>query len=423
MSQPGTVGPLLAQGPVDRYRPMGAFGRPAYESHVQLRAALLARLGLQYANYFSRPTFDAEQRNIRWTAETSGAVSAWSALGADRRQQLEPVLAGIRDKLQAYVKELKGDAGAPAKSGGHALASLIEQATKVPDESHLHLVGEQPVLSFWGFENQTGSSIDAALLAQAGSRGPIEAEVVTPLVAPAVAPAKEEERRAGFAWWRWLLALLLLLLLALLLLWLLRCTAPVSGWFASDGWAVRWWPELAVCRAPPPGPLGLPPTPDPEPLKPPEVPPELPKVELPKTVPADPRRMTVPEEALRSGDLSFLAHKWELGPRMAEVTPDGTRLGVMIDTLRFDAKGRGVYESIRENGFGPCRGPARAWIENGKLRIETETCVGRQRSLVGKSIECERLADGTTKCSGRNTGAAFKGSVSERFRAWLTMRE
>ena len=127
MSQAGLVGPMVAQGPVDRYRPMGVFGRPAFESHVQLRAALLSRLGPRFANYFARPTFDAERRSIRWTAESPGTVIAWSTLDADRRAQLEPTLAQIRSGLQRYVDELKAIAANPARGdAGHALASLIE---------------------------------------------------------------------------------------------------------------------------------------------------------------------------------------------------------------------------------------------------------------------------------------------------------
>jgi hypothetical protein len=419
MSQAGLVGPMVAQGPVDRYRPMGVFGRPAFESHVQLRAALLSRLGPRFANYFARPTFDAERRSIRWTAESPGTVIAWSTLDADRRAQLEPTLAQIRSGLQRYVDELKAIAANPARGdAGHALASLIEQAVKVPDESHLHLVGEQPVLSFWGFENQGGHSVDAALLSAAqriapAAAAPAPAAEAIAVAAPVVQEiAKKTRRRGMVAWWGWLLGLLLLILLALLLAWLSRCAAPLAGWFAQSGWPASEWPQWAQCP-PPDTPAKVEAKPDPEP----------PIRKPPPAEPVDPKRLVIPDDALRAGDLSFLAGKWDLGPRMEEVTPDGTRLGKSVDTLRFDAKGRGVYESSRENGFGPCRGPARAWIEDGKLRIETETCVGRQRSMVGKSLTCERLPDGATQCSGRNTGAAFKGSVAERFRAWLSKKE
>jgi len=417
MSISGVVGALIAQGPVDRYRPMGVFGRPAYESHVQLRAALLARLGPRYANYFSRPTFDADKRHVRWTAELAGPVTAWRDLDDVRRQQLEPALAQIRSGLQAYVDELKGLASNTAKGGGGtALASLIEQATKVPDDSHLHLVGEQPVLSFWGFENQAGHSVDAALLSATPRLDPAQVQVVSPQVAPApvVAPNEPARRRHGAAWWLWLLGLLLLLLLALLLAWLLRCSPPLAGWFAQGGWPSGWWPALANCSRPPPVPVPQPPIPPPKPD------PEPPKPPPPKP---DPSRLAIPEDALKSRDLSFLGGKWEIGPRMQEVTPDGRKLGAMINSLRFDAQGRGSIESVREGGFGPCRGPAKAWIEDGKLRIETGSCVGSQRSLVGMSMSCERLTDGSTQCSGRNTGQAFKGSVSERFRTWLSKKE
>ena len=39
------VGPLLSQENLASYRPLGAFGRPVYESYLQIRSILGNRLG------------------------------------------------------------------------------------------------------------------------------------------------------------------------------------------------------------------------------------------------------------------------------------------------------------------------------------------------------------------------------------------
>ena len=76
-------GALLARDKIDRYRSMGAFGKPAYQSHVQLRAMLLSQRKPALANYFAKPTYDPDLGELRWTAEVPGAARRLNELGPD----------------------------------------------------------------------------------------------------------------------------------------------------------------------------------------------------------------------------------------------------------------------------------------------------------------------------------------------------
>lgn len=440
MSMPGLVGPLLAESSVDRYRPLGAFGKPAYQSHVQLRAALLARLGKPFANYFARPTFDVEKRSLRWNAEVPGDSRRWDSLDDERRAALEPELRRIRDGLRGYVAELRASAGGQ-RSGGQALASLLEQAMTIPDDSHLHVIGDQPVLSFWGFERQPEPAAGAvqpaaAATGAAAATAAIAADPVLPTTpAPADSPTRDDtggRRRFAAGWWPWLLLLLLLLLLWLV--WWFRCSAPLAGWFAADGFPAGWLPALKDCPAavavePPkvePPAREEPPVKEEPPAKiepPVKVEPPA-KIDPPKNDPprrpidANTGRLAIPDGAAQSRDLSFLKGRWTFGPRINIAQPDGRITGQMDNALQFDANGRGRMESRRVGG-GTCTAPARARFDGQVLRIDAERCTGNQHDLVPQSLECRRGPDGRTHCLAINRDPTFRGRPAERYETWL----
>lgn len=234
---PNTTGAQIAHDRVDRFRPFGAFGKPAWQNHVQLRAMLMGRRGpdaaafREAANYFARPTFDPDAGELRWHAEVSGSARAWSSLGDEERAALQPKLDALRSRLLSFVHELRSQsapapAAGQAPGGGAAFASLLEQAMKVPDghgDEYLFVVGEQPVIAWWGFENHDGTSVDPAVhLPRAAA--PMAAAPAAAAVA--AAPMLEDKKKRP--WWWWLLWALLALLLLALLLGLWRGCTPTA---------------------------------------------------------------------------------------------------------------------------------------------------------------------------------------------------
>lgn len=302
-----TTGALLARDKIDRYRSYGAFGKPAYQSYVQMRAMLRAKKGERLANYFAKPVYDPDAGELRWTAEVAGPVRRLFELQGEEFEAGRVALDGIHKELEAFVQALRaqGQAGAPgqppAPGGAAAFASLLEQAMKVPGSGDfLFFVGDQPVIAFWGFTDPDGRSVDPALLAPRLAAA--EAAPVEPVAA--ALPVAEKRRRP---WWWWLLWLLLALLLLALLLLLPRACVPgggldlkraIPGLAPPDGAASEPPPERRAEGLPPlpggpggPGPDGAMPPGTPPGAEPPLPGASQPGLELP---PADKEPKTEP---------------------------------------------------------------------------------------------------------------------------------
>lgn len=151
---------ILVRAPAGAFRALGAFGRPAYENFAQLQSILRGKASAACLAYFARPTFDAEQKEFRWTAPASGAIRPWRDLTDAERQAAESSLESIGAELAGLREQLRARGGQSL-----AYANLLDEAVKVPphqgDEWHfLYVVGQQPVAAFWGFETHDGGWFD-----------------------------------------------------------------------------------------------------------------------------------------------------------------------------------------------------------------------------------------------------------------------
>jgi hypothetical protein len=438
----GVTGAQLAQDKIDRYRPLGAFGRPAYQSHVQLRAMLMAKRGPKFANYFAKPTYDADAGELRWTSEVPGAARGWHEMTPDEQAQRALDLEVVRSGLTSYVQELRAQ-GASQPGGSHAFASLLEQALKVPAQGDfLYFVGDQPVIAFWGFETQAGASVEPTTLAPQYPLEPLAAE---PMATAAPVAIAEKRKRP---WWWWLLWALLALLLLLASLFLLRAcsTPPVAPVPTEDrkppveevkppvetpkppveepkppveeAKPPVEPPKPPVEEAPPPPkpkpkPVVKPPEPPKPPVeeKPPEPPPKPPVEEAPapppppKPLPERPPQtegmsagphLQIPPNALEKGDLSFLEGLWQLGEgRLAEYRSrpqDTTATDRTVFGFSRDGPGR-VYVVERRDArtnrpLPSMTGRLNAYTDGKRLYIDRDD---------GSKYECE-VQRGQTQC-------------------------
>jgi len=360
-----STGSQLAHDKVDRYRSMGAFGKPAYQSHVQLRAMLLAQRRTELANYFARPTYDPDSGELRWTAELAGRVRRLAELGPDEFVRGVERIGRVHAELLAFIAELRRKGGTQP-GGAAAFASLLEQAMKVPAQGDfLYFVGEQPVIAFWGFEDLQRGSVDPALQApQPAAPARAQAPVAPPEApAPVAVPLAPTRRRRG--WW-WLLWLLLALPLLAALLWLPRACAPLAP--VAGG-----VPETAGRSA------GAP--------------------------------LEIPPGALERGDLAFLAGLWQLGEERLNAyqgRPDNV-VGTDRLVLRFGSDGTGTNHAVERLRHGKpapdCSGGLQARTDGRKLTIERLACeVPGQpgQTVMGSRHECLIEANGKTMCYGVN---------------------
>jgi hypothetical protein len=446
-----TTGALLAHDKVDRYRPLGAFGKPAYQSYVQLRATLLAKLGPKYANYFAKPNYDVGSGELRWTAEVPGTARGWHEMAPEEQAQRALDLEVMRSDLANYAQELRARGG-NGPGGAQAVASLLEQALKVPAQGNfLYFVGDQPVVAFWGFETHTGGSVDAAAVV------PQYATQATPTLSP-VAPVQAATAAAATTtaavavadrrkrpWWWWLLWALLALLLLLALLFALRaCTdEPIAIDQRSGGEGVPSpdardrvppltgeQPGVAGTETQPgdrPGSMALPDDasragieprgevkPDPgvgERGMPPDgASPDAPLPDVPKPkpdIPTDPlakkdapQPLELPPADPKPGrNMDFLEGRWRAGEGLAD-RGTGQPLDLSFD---FDKDGKGEVTLRRGDGT-VCKGPVTGNMSGAKLSIEGSQsipCSGGGAYAAPK-IECTKDRGGQTQCFGVN---------------------
>lgn len=209
-----TSGPVLADEPLDRFQPLGVFGQPVHQSHIQLQAALKRRLGDKYANFFATPHIDAQGERVSWRSPVSGEVRKWSDLSDEDQADRALDLQVMKSELEAYMAELRGfeGQGKDAKAAT-AFVAVLEQALKTPNDGYLYFVDDQPVSAFWGFREEETAPFETLT---AAPRIRPTAAAASPMAA---APVQGDKRAAGgFPWW-WLLIPLLLLLLVFLIWW------------------------------------------------------------------------------------------------------------------------------------------------------------------------------------------------------------
>lgn len=466
----GATGPQIAHDKIGHFRALGAFGKPVYQSHVQLRAMLRAKRGERAANYFAKPTYDPELGELRWTAEVSGPVRGWHEMTdqeqADRALDLEMV----HSQLKSYAQDLRQQSGGDP-GGAASFASLLEQSLRVPQSGHyLYFVGDQPVIAFWGFEDQTGASVDPGVQAPRYA-----ASAVAPPVAASAAvagTAAAGKRKRPWYWWM-LWALLALLLLALLLL-LPRACTPEGGLDLKRILPETVLPDAAV----PPGPEVTPPEtrlgPDGQPMpvvpgapsteppqgagpgqqmpegsaveeerqppdvalpdetdvKPPvggpEVSPEaktepgtdpkVPPVEKPvpsaTNPPPDSKAINMPEDPKSAQKLDFLEGDWKAGEGLVDKI---TRQPLDM-SFKFGKDGKGEVTVKRPDGT-QCSGPVNGRMDGRKLSIQGKQVVpcSNGSQYGAPKIECEKNSNGQTQCYGFNSdGSKYFMGIERR---------
>ncbi|MEQ8710138.1 MAG: hypothetical protein RIC36_14190 [Rhodospirillales bacterium] len=210
------AGPLLLSSAFNEFRPLGVMGQPVHLNHGKIVAAIRARLGEDFTRYLARPEIDDSNRKIHWHAPVDGEVRRWSDLSEAEREAATPRVAAIRDGFLSFVNDLENrDSGNRSDQG---FAHLLRQSLKSPGQETLYLVGDQPVLTLWGFEGD-GTPFDTLSFAAVGGTLPAVAPVAATAGVTVLPPATAAVSRP---WWRWLLWWLLFLLLLALLFWLLR---------------------------------------------------------------------------------------------------------------------------------------------------------------------------------------------------------
>nr|WP_294509948.1 hypothetical protein [uncultured Rhodopila sp.] len=378
----------LARGKLSSLEAVTAFNAPVFQSYADITAAVRHHLGAAAASLFARPEVQGDE--IAWTTDLTGPSRRWADLSPAERATMEPLRREAGESLAGLIATLRRS-GTNTRSG--SLSHLLETAMVIPGVEHLRLVGQQLVLTFWGFR-QPG---DVGLY-------PLGAEPL-PLPPP---PQPVARRRI----WPWLLGLLALLLLG------------TAGW---------WWftlpppvvpvpkPEPVVEEPkPPPPPAPTPPPPPPEP-KPPEPPPPEPPPPPPAPKPSEPPppapppppppapHADLPKQRWDQHDLSVLQGCWSLGREVKVQSYNAFNVPGEVGVARagrlcLDQAGHGQESTVTDfpSGRVRCEAPVTATFgASGQLEINRPAvgCNRAQTTWLHAHLSCVRRDDSLAACT------------------------
>lgn len=398
---PNTLVSTTKQG---EYHPLAFQGLLVYENHYQLTEIIRQRLGLPYVLLFAEPVVDSQRLLIDWYCAVQGNPVSLIQMPQEKQDAVRREIASMAEALQDLAQSLKQS---PAQS---LAGELLALATQYPDDAHIFLVGDQPVLTSWGFGPSTLGAQPQDLARVAQGLKPVRKSAPLTESAPAeitdfVAPAESAMPimpvvKHKFNFW-WLLPLLFLLLLLALLFTplgpqLFTCIFPLPE-VQEQKVPVEIEPirlalldRAALCERPAeitePAPL-VPvqePVPAIEPLENSGV--ELePEQEVPLVLPEDP-----------TSDMGFLAGLWRCNVDLE----DGAGKALAVEYF-FDANGVG-YVAI-QSANEVCKATAFAQMEDKELVITTQDVVKcpSDAPYSGQEIRCVQAGD-KTLCNGVN---------------------
>jgi hypothetical protein len=210
---------LLSSGPPSDYKPLGADGIAIHQVADKVRAAIARLVDGETADMLAISQVSESGDRLDWHCARPGKVVPIAAASPGERTDALARIANARSRVEAIGRAFSVERGERRSYGKQLL-----NAFSYPDEKCVFLVGELPVITFWGFEPQPPASAPISVAPPAASPEPATLQDL--LV-----------RRAPGGWGRrWVLAPLALLPLLLLGFWMvpdavdrIACAIPVSS--------------------------------------------------------------------------------------------------------------------------------------------------------------------------------------------------
>lgn len=125
---------------------MAPSGIAVYKNFASLRAELKRSLSEEHVGLFAQPNADPATGDIQWYAPVSGVARRLNELDAKTRASVESRLAPLIKDISTHADQLLQSGSEQVRLMGGNLA----QALEIPDESHIFVIGDQPVVAAWG---------------------------------------------------------------------------------------------------------------------------------------------------------------------------------------------------------------------------------------------------------------------------------
>ena len=366
------------------------------DCYPQITATLVRQLGPQYAALLAEPVPNRNEGFIDWYTEAEGQVQRFSALDPIAREAATQKIVELAEGIRALGDSLIATNDPQKVTRGN----LLKLALNYPNNEHIFLVGEQPVVVCWGFApgEMDAQAVNLCDLALKPKDLPPKEE---PKIEPQIPPPAPKVVKSSFSFLPWLWPLLLLLLLLALLLTDWDGSAILKDktlFTVHDLWKIpaceqveelkadirklqeklvlaerELQKHIAQCS--------------PKPLTIKETPPKI--AEKPK------EELYIPDNVK---DTSFMHGRWICDTGLIN---SQTHEPVQVEFV-FDAKGHGSGTVYEKNDR--CTGKAEATFEKNILHIQHDNLVCQQTKgqYIKNKIDCKKNEFGKTECAGVN---------------------
>lgn len=198
-------------------------GAPTVDLHRRLQTVIRRHLPAVNASLLAEPSPTADGRYVEWYSDLSGQPRKLTTLPEAEQANVRAVLGDRLNALQGFTERLPD-----LDPGASGLAESLRWALSYPGDDTVYVVGDQPVITFWGHESASGT---------APSGPPVLAPVENAIdTIPPVGATTAEQR---FPWSLWPFGLLLALGLL----------AVVAWWYSVDFRWPPWGDDKALIAA------------------------------------------------------------------------------------------------------------------------------------------------------------------------------
>ena len=128
-------------------RPLAWQGVQASSCYDQLVHLLQTKLGPRQAALLAEPLVDEQQGKVDWYSSVEGKVQPLNELAPETINAVRAELASLAESIYQIAQNLKASPNSNSSMAG----ALLELAISFPGEEHLYLVGNQPVVTAWGY--------------------------------------------------------------------------------------------------------------------------------------------------------------------------------------------------------------------------------------------------------------------------------
>lgn len=142
-------GLILRSGYLVDFIALSENGQTLFETAIQIRETLRLQKQQALLECLAIPQYNNVEEKVDWYSPFEGKVTSWATASEQQRESavivLEKCLTTARELSQHY---LSGN-----KVSGRLFGSMLTKLFQFPASQYIYLVGDKPVITFWGFLN------------------------------------------------------------------------------------------------------------------------------------------------------------------------------------------------------------------------------------------------------------------------------